>query len=72
MSLACSDCDAPHDFDLGPDDGTCIICGGNLVEDQKERELVGGKALVNAVVGAVNDGLIAANLIRGKAPHGTN
>lgn len=40
MALACSVCDAPHDFDLTPDDGTCVVCGGALTEDPKERALV--------------------------------
>lgn len=69
--LACSICDAPHDFDLSPDDGTCIICGGALVEDPKEREEV-TSSLQRAVVGAVTDGLAAASIARGKATRGEN
>jgi hypothetical protein len=52
MDLCCADCDAPHDLDLGPDDGTCLICGGPLIEDESERETVGmsfKKAMVEAV-----------------------
>lgn len=44
-NLACADCKALHDFDLAPDTGTCIVCGGNLVEDETEREEVGVGAL---------------------------
>ena len=47
--LACADCGALHDFDLAPDTGTCIVCGGPLVEDAAERELVGGHAFRNAL-----------------------
>ena len=36
--LACLDCNALHDFDLGPDDGTCVVCGGKLAEDETERD----------------------------------
>lgn len=71
MALACADCDAPHDFDLGPDDGTCVICGGPLVEDKTERdEVVGGAG--KAIVTAVNDGLIKAAVAAGKVLRGEN
>jgi hypothetical protein len=40
--LACKECNAPHDLDMGPDEGVCMICGGDLIEDESERELVGG------------------------------
>lgn len=72
MALACKDCDAPHDLDLGPDDGTCIVCGGALIEDEAERELVGGTGFNKAVVEAVADGLTAAAVARGKADRGEN
>jgi hypothetical protein len=70
--LACLACGAVHDFDLGPDDGTCIVCGGKLAEDESERELVQGKGLAEAVVDSVNDGIAKMALARGKAPRGTN
>ncbi len=57
MPLACSTCDAPHDFDLGPDDGTCVICGGDLIEDVKERKLVGDQGLQRAMVDTVSEAL---------------
>jgi hypothetical protein len=74
VSLACADCDAPHDLDLGPDDGTCIVCGGTLIQDEKERGEVGlrGKVLAQAIVEAVNDGIAKMALARGKAPQGEN
>jgi len=40
-NLACANCKALHDFDLAPDTGECIVCGGPLVEDETEREEVG-------------------------------
>lgn len=33
MGLTCTDCGLEHDFDRGPDIGTCYHCGGTLVED---------------------------------------
>ena len=69
--LFCASCDAPHDLDMAPDEGTCMICGGPLVEDLAEREeVVGGAA--RALVTAVNDGLAAAAVARGKASRGEN
>lgn len=71
MALACADCDVPHDLDMAPDEGTCLVCGGPLVEDKKERaEVTGG--LQKALVTAVNDGLAAAAVARGKVDRGTN
>lgn len=69
--LYCAICDAPHDLDMAPDEGTCLICGGSLVEDPNERELVTG-GLQRAVVTAVNDGLAAVAVARGKAERGEN
>lgn len=68
MSLACKDCDAPHDLDMGPDDGTCMICGGDLIEDEKERELVGAGGFKKNLVEAVATGLEKA----GKVDNGKN
>ncbi len=45
--LYCASCDAPHDIDLAPDTGECIICGGPLIEDESERGLVGPSARDN-------------------------
>jgi hypothetical protein len=42
--LACADCDAVHDVNLAPDTGTCVVCGGPLVEDKRERAEVGAGA----------------------------
>lgn len=36
MALFCIGCGAIHDFDLALDDGTCIVCGDDLVEDENE------------------------------------
>lgn len=72
-NLACAACGALHDFDLGPDDGTCIVCGGKLIEDEIEREEVeGNKGFNKGVVDAVTGGLAAVAHIRGKAPKGEN
>lgn len=63
--LACADCKALHDFDLAPDTGLCIICGGNLVEDETEREEVGAgafKAGLKEVVQTVNESLATAGM----------
>jgi hypothetical protein len=72
MSLYCATCDAPHDVDLAPDTGDCVGCGGPLIEDETERELVGPRAQAQAMVEAVNDGLAAVAIARGKAPRGVN
>jgi hypothetical protein len=71
MALACADCGVVHDFDMGPDDGECLVCKGPLVENKSEREKVVG-GLERAIVGAVADGLTATALIRGKAGRGQN
>ena len=36
MSLYCIACRTDHDYDLMLDDGTCIVCGDQLVEDDEE------------------------------------
>jgi hypothetical protein len=72
VSLYCSACDAPHDVDLAPDTGECVICGGPLIEDEAERGEVGPSAVARRLVTTVNDGLAAAALNRGKAPKGQN
>ena len=64
MILSCATCDAPHDVDLAPDEGVCIICGGPLVEDESERALVGPEAFGRRLVTTVSDGLAAAALTR--------
>jgi hypothetical protein len=71
MNLFCASCNAPHDLDMAPDEGTCLICGGPLVEDLSEREAVQG-GLGKAVVTAVNDGLAAVAVARGKVNRGQN
>lgn len=71
--LYCASCDAPHDVDLAPDTGECVICGGPLIEDEAERTVVTArKGFTDAVVGAVNDGMAKVALARGKAPRGEN
>lgn len=32
----CSNCDKQHDFDAGPDVGSCLFCGGFLIESASE------------------------------------
>lgn len=64
-ALACAECNAPHDFDLGPDDGTCVICGGPLIEDEQERELVGPKGVVKNLTDTMAQSLAALDHARG-------
>lgn len=72
LNLRCKHCNAPHDVDMALDVGYCVICGGALIEDEVERELVAGKRFAEAITSAVADGLTAAAKIRGKAPRGVN
>ncbi|MBV8068268.1 MAG: hypothetical protein JO270_00085, partial [Acidobacteriaceae bacterium] len=37
MALTCTDCGIEHDLDEAPDIGTCVACGGDLVEDDQPR-----------------------------------
>lgn len=62
--LYCAACDAPHDVDLGPDEGTCLICGGPLIEDETERAVVGPEAFGRRLTTVVADGLTAVALTR--------
>lgn len=71
MSLFCKSCKAPHDLDMGPDDGTCMICGDKLVEDEGEADAVENGA-ARATVEAVNDGMVKMYAARKRAPHGEN
>lgn len=71
MNLYCAFCDAPHDVDLGPDDGTCMICGGPLIQDEKEREEVAA-SFAKAIVGAVEDGMLKAGFATDKVGRGEN
>lgn len=70
MDLFCKACNAPHDFDEGPDEGICLICGGPLVEDPEERGIAA--TISEKMVTAVNDGLAAVAVARGKASRGEN
>lgn len=70
--LYCANCKAPHDIDLAPDTGECVICGGPLIEDETERGEVGPDVVASRMVEAVNDGLMAAVVARGAAPRGAN
>jgi len=70
MDLYCKSCNAPHDFDEGPDEGICLICGGPLVEDPEERGIA--VTISETMVQTVTDGLAAANIARGKASRGEN
>lgn len=64
-NLACAVCDAPHDLDMGPDDGTCMICGGDLIEDESERGLVGRSAFTKTMTEVVAEGMAKAAAARG-------
>ena len=57
MNLYCKDCNCPHDLDMAPDEGTCLICGSDLIEDPIERELVGGRAFTRGIVEVVGNAL---------------
>ena len=35
MALSCTDCGLEHDLDEAPDEGICLACGGELVEDDQ-------------------------------------
>ena len=71
MNLFCANCDTAHDFDLAPDEGVCLVCGGILVENKDElKQIVSG--FTAAIVAVVNDGLLATAVARKKMPHGEN
>jgi hypothetical protein len=70
--LYCRTCLAVHCLDEAPDEGVCLVCGGGLVENQAESWVDPNRTLTQAIVEAVNDGLTAAHLIRGKASRGEN
>jgi hypothetical protein len=70
--LYCASCDAPHDVDLAPDTGECVICGGPLIEDEKERGEVGPDAVASRMVEVVNDALAGAAVARGTTTRGVN
>lgn len=68
MGLYCASCDAPHDVDLGVDEGVCMICGEPLIEDDSERPAVGPSAFGRKLVDAVVAGLAAAQRERTRDP----
>lgn len=73
MSLYCAGCNAPHDVDLAPDTGECVLCGARLIEDEQERaEVTSGRGFTQAMVEAANDGLLRVAVARGKAAKGQN
>ena len=71
MNLYCATCDVPHDLDLGPDEGVCLVCGGPLVEDPKERELVYGSDTQRVIADAGAAAIEKLNARR-PAPKGAN
>lgn len=48
MSLFCISCGTDHDYDLAPDEGSCIICGDDLIEH--EGDLPDAQARVDEVL----------------------
>lgn len=66
IDLVCRECGAVHDVELAPDTGECIVCGGALIQDETERELVGPQGISKNLTDT-----FAESMARLDAVHGT-
>lgn len=45
----CIECGADHDYDLAPDTGKCIVCGGLLAEPTDTKEDIDALGLLGSI-----------------------